>query len=929
IIRDDQVIDRTRYLQVLPKPEQRRGGTSDGPFSEVLEKCARLLRESPDTKYTDDALLLIGKSYFYQSNYEGAKLNLNEAIRVAQEEDQGRTEDEARLWLGRSLAANGQSEEATNMLRESIDREGARAKWTSLMRIALAQIHVQDERWAEAASALTEGIPRVDNSDLAARAQFLLGQVYEALGQYDEAAEAYAGVRRYRPLYELRYASELNTALALGLRAGQTAPALDLLRDMLRDDNNFSNRAELEVARARVLVTAQEPARARDVLLTLLYDDEGQNVGQMRGQALYRLGEVYRDGFDDYTLAAAYLDSAATSLRAPTQRRSELTTQALLDVDAEAQVYLGFADAARRVAEYDSLLELGQLDDDAFRARIFAIQEERQLAAAQQEARQARLRSEQGFRGAPSAGGGFRTDTGPAGIGAAATATGGGDFGFLAYRNPARVQESFAAFQATWGERPLVPNWRRREAITLAVASGALSEEEAQTSLAPTTVGLGVDVTAVPRTIQAQATMRADRAAALYEMGTALFLAIGRADSAAVVYREVIESADEAVAERAYYALAEAERALGNGPEADRWYRYVIETYPESDLADQARERLGLAPVRTGEPERDRAEAAYDLAYATWQEGDYPQAFLNLLTVSERYPESDVAPRALLAAGRVYSEWATTGSVDLFEPLPQADTLDLSGLYGQIAERYAGTPYAQRATTLRDALEESRPAPDTVALDPALLSAPDSLALPDLDGADRFAPPGSDPIGVDTTASAASLGDRVAGSPTSGNAMSDPASADSTAPEPAAEPPPLPGLAPPAAAQLPTSPSGTDDPVRNLRRIRPDSGGMAWVVGTFQQRADAEPMLRRIALDGYQTALVREERGRLTRFLVVVGQFRDAEAANEARADVLGLLSEGVQPYQFSLDEATIVLQGADLRGRDPSAPGGAPGRDG
>ncbi|MEM8560512.1 MAG: hypothetical protein AAGG50_22030, partial [Bacteroidota bacterium] len=47
IIRDDQVIDRTRYLQVLPKPEQRRGGTSDGPFSEVLEKCARLLRESP------------------------------------------------------------------------------------------------------------------------------------------------------------------------------------------------------------------------------------------------------------------------------------------------------------------------------------------------------------------------------------------------------------------------------------------------------------------------------------------------------------------------------------------------------------------------------------------------------------------------------------------------------------------------------------------------------------------------------------------------------------------------------------------------------------------------------------------------------------------------------------------------------------------
>ncbi|MEM6785755.1 MAG: tetratricopeptide repeat protein, partial [Bacteroidota bacterium] len=463
IVLEDEPVDRTRYLQVLPRADDRRG-SSGGPFQDdVIQRLGDLLRENPDTKYTADALLLIGKSYYYQNNFEGAKLNLRESVRVAQEQDRSREEDEARLWFGRALAANGESTPAEDLLRESIIREGARARWTSLMQLALAQLYVQDERWVDAASALVDGVARVEDGDIAARAQFLLGQVYETLGRYAEAAEAYAEVRRYRPLYELRYAAEVNRILALGLHAGEPMQALDLVRRMQRDDNNFSNLAELQVIEARVLTAAGRPLEARDLLVALLYDEAGRNVGQMRGQALYRLGEVYRDGFEDFSLTATYLDSAATSLRNPTGRRSELTQQALLDVDEEAEVYVGFAEAARRVADYDSLLELGTLDDEAFRARIFEIQEERQLAAAQEAAEQERLRRAQGFRGSGGSNFGRQpTDIGApntAGVGAGPTS---GDFGFLSYRNPSRVLESRAAVEGRGGGRPRLAQRRPR-----------------------------------------------------------------------------------------------------------------------------------------------------------------------------------------------------------------------------------------------------------------------------------------------------------------------------------------------------------------------------------------------------------------------------------------------------------------------------------
>ncbi|MEP0547546.1 MAG: SPOR domain-containing protein [Rhodothermales bacterium] len=662
-------VDQDRYLTIFVEPDEQAGGGRAGGFAKAIEKGADLLREHPDSKWVDDALLLIGKAYFYQANFSGAEQKFREVIDL--EED--RLEDEARLWLGRTLTAVERYEDAALALREGLDREGVRDEWADQMRLALAEIDVREGEWDAAIESLRAGLDGVRDDALAARAAFLLGQVYEATDQSTEAAAAYGRVLDYGPRYQLAYAAQRARALTLGL-SGEGDRALEQLGRMRRDDKNLENLAEIELTRARVLAAVGRPDEARDLIRRLLYDEDPTlRIGNIRGRVHYRLAEVYRDGLRDYVRAAAHYDTAATAIRQGTLLDERMTAQAIADAPARAESFGSYARVAAEIAEMDSLLYLGGLDDDAFAEAIEQIRAQRRREARDLERDLERRRSEQGFQGGPGLEGfddAPRAPTTP-------TTGAGASGGFLNFRNPAQVQEELVAFQARWGDRPLAVNWRRAAAI-----GGATLVQE---GVAETLSGLPqvqttdltrdefVDVSAIPRDPFTQLRMRASRAAARYELGNVLFLSLSEPDSASVLYRSVIEEEpDSPVAQRAYFALAEAQRALGNEVEAERLYYDVIERYPESRFAEQARAQLGLAPVDriVAADSVGLAEAAYEEARERWDSGAYAEALSEMLALSEQYPTTPAAARARLAAGALYTEWAAGDEEVLLAPEP-------------------------------------------------------------------------------------------------------------------------------------------------------------------------------------------------------------------------------------------------------------------
>lgn len=667
IERENQPVDADQYMDVFTSPGRSSGGRD---FDAAIRKSADVLRDHPDSKWADDALLLIGKSYFYLQNYVGAEQKFREVISAG-----SGLEDEARFWLARALIASNRYTEAEEHLELSLAREGLARRWESMLRLALGELYVESEDWGRAAEQLALALGDVPERDLGARAQYLLGQVYETLGRYEAAVDAYNDVGRFKPLYELAYAAQYASVRVQGLHI-EPDVALRRLRRMERDDNNYENRAELAYLRGRVYQAAGQPEDALQTYDELLYESDA-NIADVRGRVHYALGELFRDSFGDYLFAAAHFDTAATSLRsgaaaqggggAGSVARTPVTTPyAIIDAGDQAEVFSSFAQTAGDVARMDSLLYLGTLDQEAFDAFVLELREQRAREIADQQREQERRQAEQGFQ---SLGGT------PGGVAAGGTnaATAGGESGFLFHRDPARVEQNYQMFVDTWGERPLVPNWRRLEAVNAAIAesrdeaTGVGAQPARPAALTEASLPR-VDVSAVPRDSAGQATMRRERAMARYELGNVLFIAMGRPDSAATWYRLVVEEdGEEEVAQRATYALAEVQRALGDTLASEQLYRYVAEKYPSSEFARRIR---GTAGSTQAADTLHLAEEAYGRAYRTWQRGAYRSALDSLVLVAAAYPATPVAPRALLAAGRAYMEWAQRDSLDLFDPLP-------------------------------------------------------------------------------------------------------------------------------------------------------------------------------------------------------------------------------------------------------------------
>src|SRR5262249_16795027 len=53
---------------------------SEDKFDKVIEKCSRLLQFYPQSKYVDDAILIIGKSYVYKGEGESARRKFDELM---------------------------------------------------------------------------------------------------------------------------------------------------------------------------------------------------------------------------------------------------------------------------------------------------------------------------------------------------------------------------------------------------------------------------------------------------------------------------------------------------------------------------------------------------------------------------------------------------------------------------------------------------------------------------------------------------------------------------------------------------------------------------------------------------------------------------------------------------------------------------------
>lgn len=721
-------IDRTQFITLFPVPSR----TTIRAHDEAIRKSADVLRKHPESRWTDDALLLIGQAYFQQGQFAGAEQKFREVLFEwpVTSGRPSRHDAEARVWLARSMVGNEQFGRAAEFIQESLLRDELPNRQRGALYFVQSDLLVRQQRWSDALASIDAGLEWVRNRELRARALFLKGQILKEQGQFAAAAETFAQASQATRAFELEYAAYVNQALSLA-QSNQGAEALALVRRLERDGKNYEARNELRLLRGRVLQFAQEYDAAFDVYDALLYDPEG-DVASIRPMVHYHLARLYRDVYGDFILAAAHFDTAATALRNTPAGRARatgtlspgtapLSREAIIDADQLREVFASFAQTRARVAELDSVLRIGALEGEAFAGWVLA---QRQRLAREQEVQ----RREAERRMAESAFGG-RVDGAPL---PGQTQTQGGtatpESGFLGHRDALRVAQARREFEQRWGTRPLAPNWRRQDALRGVESAGETGEDGRPLARARPGVEVTLppfDVSGIPRTESARTRVRLQRAESRYALANVFFLNLNLPDSAVVWYRKVItEDQDSPLAARAHYALAEVQSALGDSAIARGLWQTALSLEPDPELYLQLLQRLGMEEQNSRVDSVQLARSAFLEARSSLDED--PLTALNaLVEVAAAFPQRPEAPQALFLATRAWLHHQDRqGTVNDSLPLPiphdlavragllPADSLHLAvtlvGVYDVITQRFGSAPAAQQASRARQWIVEQR-----------------------------------------------------------------------------------------------------------------------------------------------------------------------------------------------------------------------------
>lgn len=575
--------------RVHPAPPQ----VSESNFDNTIDKGAQILRRFPDSKWTDDALYLLGKSYYYKGDFFLAIEKFEELNRLTRN---NRYRQESLVWKARSLLDLEQYLEGISFINNNLDVDYLTDSYRAELQVQLAEHHAMLENWKQSADYLGEAMADLENSKLKGRAFFLYGQVLERLERYGEAFFAYDNVAPQFPDYDYVYWSKMKKA-EVARKEGNLQPAISIYTAMSRDDKNVSRLDRINYEISRTLEMRGDVEQAEEMYNEILHDETVAASSNVKAKTYYRLGKIYSEAYNNFTVAAAYFDSASS------QNANISFLESKFDAGELASAYGRYSDLKSKINRLDSLLWLGSLNATELDSVLDDIRQQKR----EKLNRQSEDRSNSTIRIA-------NVNTGNQ---TANRAIDSSLYGFLNYKNPRLKKESMNNFTALWGNRPLVDNWRRIEVVR----STGLANNEIET--APFTNRpevlvedidrqLNIDLSEIPGNSGEKEKYREDLANAKYRMGNLFLLTMNMPDSAKSYFTDIIRNYPESsLVPQSMYSLFEINSENGNEQRYNYWGNRILREFPNSRFAEKVTARLnGIAVER----EREESDAEKLLA---------------------------------------------------------------------------------------------------------------------------------------------------------------------------------------------------------------------------------------------------------------------------------------------------------------------------
>ncbi len=286
-------------ITVRPKIKKKRLTKSQRKFINKKEFC----------NWIDDSYMIMGKSHFYKQDFYPAIETFNY---VVQQYTDKPVKYDGLLWLTRTYNEMNnykKSKELLNLI------EGEKNKVPKkLMKdffTIYADYYLKQKKYEDAIPKLIKTIEYNKKKKYIVRYEYILAQVYQKVGDNDNASKFYNQVIGLNPEYEMSFNAKINLAILYDSSFDYNKDIEKQLFKMLKDDKNIDYQDQIYFALANIAF--KEDYIDQAVSYYKLSAQKSISNTNQKAISFLSIADIYFKQ-KKYTLAQAYYDSTVTFL---------------------------------------------------------------------------------------------------------------------------------------------------------------------------------------------------------------------------------------------------------------------------------------------------------------------------------------------------------------------------------------------------------------------------------------------------------------------------------------------------------------------------------------------------------------------------------------------------------------------------------------
>lgn len=277
-------------------------------LNKVIEKCSRILQFHEKSSYVDNALLMLGKSFYYQKNYQKALRKFQE-LAVTRPESGLILEND--LWIAKTQLRLKNFNNALPML-ESVRKIAAEEGEYEILKDAYVEeiiYLINSMNYLQAISLMNDFLEVSSNDEVNAELVYEMGGLYVKTNDIENAITSFRRVLDFSPSFEIELKSQIE--LAIALRDNQQYEESLSILESLKDEEKYTeffDKIELETG-----LTLFSLDRVEEAVSMLVKVDTSYVSSPNSGIAKFKLGQIFEYYYKNFDSASTYYTRAASS----------------------------------------------------------------------------------------------------------------------------------------------------------------------------------------------------------------------------------------------------------------------------------------------------------------------------------------------------------------------------------------------------------------------------------------------------------------------------------------------------------------------------------------------------------------------------------------------------------------------------------------